>query len=99
VLISANKAQRTANIFYKGLVIEPNLASFSPTKTGEPTIAPGLKGKLHPLLQLHADRSFTGPSQFFFVDAIFRVRTSRISAISCGSVAAGLRSEAGVLSI
>jgi hypothetical protein len=61
-----NKAQRSHKHFYKGLnIIEPNLANFSPTKTGELTIAPVLTGKLHPLLQLHAERSFTRTSQFF----------------------------------
>jgi hypothetical protein len=73
---------------FKELIAAPDLARFSPTKTGELTIAPVLKGKLHPLMQLHAGGSFTRPSQIF-VDAIFRVR---ISAISCGSVT-GLQSE------
>jgi hypothetical protein len=63
------KRSEATNIFYKEPIIcrciEPNLASFSPTKTGELTITPGIKGKLHPLLQLHTERSFTRPSQIF----------------------------------
>jgi hypothetical protein len=60
------KRSKATNIFYKELIMEPNLARFSPTKTGELTFAHVLKGKLHPLLQLHAEQSFTRPSQIFF---------------------------------
>jgi hypothetical protein len=42
------KGGEAINIFFKELIAAPNLASFSPTKTGELTIAPFLKGKLNP---------------------------------------------------